>query len=73
MDRCISRMAYVLKNMTKFSYVRVITFNSLHWKELLLERKVLIFNLDGSEVLPQCLMIGFLVIDFKGKEVYILK
>ena len=59
MDRLISRMAYVLKNMTTFSYVRVITLNSLHWKELFLERQVLIFNLDGSGVLPQCLIIGF--------------
>ena len=68
MDKYISRMAYVLKNMTTFSYVRVITFNSLHWKELLLERKVLIFNLDGSGVLPQCLMIGFWSYASKGKK-----
>ena len=52
----MSRMAYVLTNITMFSCVRrgIIAFNSLHWKELSLERQVLIFNLDGPGVLPQC-------------------
>ena len=57
----MSRVAYVLTDITTFSYVmgKIIAFNSLHWKELSLERQVLIFNLDGPAVLPQCSMIGF--------------
>ena len=72
MDRCISRMAYVLKNMTTFSY------EGDHIQQFTLEgtftgKKSTNIQFGWLWSITTMLDDRILVIDFKGKEVYILK